>query len=517
MNPSQLFLALFGTLIIGSHASSAIAISAVATSPRPVPAYSEEKWPGDITVDVVVTDDAGQPVPYAEVWRLLIDPSNRREKQIYAEPDVSLAHFQRLVGRYKDVAEFVRGDRSDALPGWRAGVNIVNLADAQGRTREYMEIRGANSRTCSVQVTYAALAYGYFPVTRTADVGPEINRIQIGMALRRDPAIDISSPLLRRANAVRFETMGRERTERYPQMTLKFPRSISSQLRDVAKEDEQRGKLRANLIQVTEQSVGKGHDSVASRVYCLAYQIPSTQVFSRESGSTQVSGYKAEEPDSERRLAMLRRAIEIDPKNRYARMKLLMLSPPRDRRQRIEQRDELLSGPRESYWPWFYMNQEEDLCIAGEYERSRELFEWFLKLEPDDQHNQGILLKRRRVCHLTLDEFENEIVKSGPNDKDEYKKLPIEYAAMAGRRDFVEWLLSHGVNTPLYDILHGARFSRNPTFAEYVLSLDPSVSGIGPRTEPYRDEFAGNRDPAAISWRDKDIVEVLSGTKTKRK
>ncbi len=220
----------------------------------------------------------------------------------------------------------------------------------------------------------------------------------------------------------------------------------------------------------------------AAQIYSWVPFIPTVTTFDHTAGDTRASGYTREKENSIRNLEVLAKASMLDPHNRYIQMKRLLLQPPKERNKQIKLMERLIEGGTDGLWPAVFKHLEDTYHAIGEQEKAYRQFLWYRGYEPEDRSNQTDIYKMRRTRYVSLDEFRQEYLISGdPNQKDEFKHLPVFYAVRAGRIDLYDWLLQNGAMPPSYSLLTWAIVSKNPEMVRRILAPDSERAGFTPK------------------------------------
>lgn len=452
---------------------------------------------GDIALEVEVVDAEGKPILAAEVWRV-VNP--RLRKPLFADsapPDISFDYLDRVTQRYKHIPEFAGPSRPNFFEALEDSIstgeafNRVGPTDHRGHAREVMKFDG--SRPDIVQIKVSALHYGYIPgqVKLLVKKGeaPPTQRI----VLQRDPNIHVpTTQYLKDFSRIRYNSYG-----------------------DSPDYKDNPETYRNELITAAQTAEAAGDFKSAARIYSWVPYVPTINNFDHSSSNTSVTGFGREDERSDRNVAILDKAYALDPENRYIRMKINLLRPPKDRAKRIAMLENLIKDDKDSLWPVVFHILKKEYFTNGNRDKAYSLLRWYKDFEPEDRFNQTDLYKMSLAKFVSLQEFQQDFLIAGdPNRKDKYGKLPIYYAVIAGRVDLYDWLLGNGVATPLPSHLTvQAVLSSNPQMVHRLLKTAPSITGINSTKSFFVESKLINDFRKSPSSNQGDLDEIESSIK----
>lgn len=444
-----------------SRLSSAWAVMAIALCPvvsscsPSVPEYMIARA-DDVAASILVVDTQGHPLEGAQVWRVVVPkPLQICCPQQPTDQSISLAYLDRVALRYGRVAEFAQSWRPGFLTATEdlePAIAYLVPSNAQGMTGEI--IKYELGRPVSVTVKYLALAYGYTPASAQAVLTRDKNP-SLRIVLTRESAIELPAAP-------------------YWKKYLEVRRRFSGEY-----EEQDTEAARTELLAAAASAEAAGDVRIAARIYAWIPYLPTSIAIQQSGDEVRVSGYEREDETSPRNVAMLRRAMALDPNSRYLRMKLALLEPRADRSQRIRQLEDLESGGRDDLWPQVFLRLEDAYYAAGEKDKALQEFQWFKQWEPDARENQAEMYRERRVRYLSLGEFRKDYVSAGDVRVSTIADDPIYYATQAGRVDLFDWLLANGAKRPLeYMVVVQSVQSKRPEMVRRMLELVGEIPGM---------------------------------------
>jgi tetratricopeptide (TPR) repeat protein len=441
--------------------SSAWAVMAIALCPvvagcsPGVPEYMIARA-DDVAASILVVDAQGHPIEGAQVWRVVVpEPLQICCPRQPTDQSISLAYLDRVAARYGRVAEFAQSWRPGFLTATEdldPAIGYLVPSDSQGMTGEIIKFE--LGRPVSVTVKYLALAYGYTPASAQAVLKKDKNP-SLRIVLTRDSSIELPAAP-------------------YWKKYLEVRRRFSGEY-----EEQDTEAARTELVAAAESAEAAGDVRMAARIYAWIPYLPTSIAIHESSDEVRVSGYEREDEMSPRNIALLRKAIALDPQSRYLRMKLALLDPHADRSQQIRQLDALANGGRDDLWPQVFLRLEDAYYAAGEKDKALHEFQWFKQWEPDARENQAEMYRKRRVRYLSLGEFRKDYVSGGNVRVSSIADDPIYYATQAGRVDLFDWLLANGAKRPLdYMVVVQSVQSKRPEMVRRMLELVGEIPGM---------------------------------------
>ncbi|MFZ6753266.1 hypothetical protein ACO0KY_07805 [Undibacterium sp. Dicai25W] len=447
------FLAVMSAVI----AISTITISVYAATPEYLVVRERD---AAIVIDVV--DEQGHPVPFAEVWRVVTPRVRPGLFPSTQGPDLSLEYLDRVAGRYRDVPEFAGSFRPGFFPahvdsiGSGRAFDTLTPTNEDGRTQEVLKYETV--RPALIKAKYVALNFGFVPGFVSFDLHPGENTHSEKIVLKRDQSIKSpSAPYVYIFGRIRRDSDGN--SDRYKD----DPESYRNELIEAAKAAERAGDF-----------------TYAARIYSWVPYVPTVIKFENTTNGIRTAGFTREDERSQRNIDILNKAREIDPTSIYIQMKQLLLVPPQNNQERIKALEKLISKGKNQMWPGVFKALEAYYNAAGDKEHAYQMLKSYREFEPEDPVNQTDQYETRLTKYLSVKEFIQRHVAAGdPDQSDQYRHPPIYYAVRAGRVDIFDWLLEHGIKTPLPSyVLMQATLSRSPEMLRRVLGTDPAITGI---------------------------------------
>lgn len=402
---------------------------------------------GDISVQVTVVDEADHPIMAAEVWRTATPLPWSKWDLNRGGTAPSSEYIARISARYGGIAEFAHVPRpgfTDPIPTQTPGFLALDPTDSNGHTDEV--IKYELGRTGQTDIGLSAMSYCYESAIVQKQVPENTQDLKVRIVLKRDPSCALpTAPYWKKYQEARWKFSGKNWKEGMAEP------------------------VREELMANAKSAEDAGDKKAAARIYSWIPYLPTATYFSRTSGSIKASGYTREDEQSARNIELLEKAHQLDPENRYIQMKLLLIRPPVDRKNRIQALEKLIADGPDGLWPHMYIMLENSYYANGQNDKARQLFLSLKSIEPEYIHNQNDLEMVRRARYTTIQDFQRDYVTGNdPNKNDKYYKSAFYYAIRSGRVDLTEWLSTKSAQLPDF-APYQAVCSRRPEMVAYVL------------------------------------------------
>jgi hypothetical protein len=253
----------------------------------PSNAYDYQRTKDIVAVNIHISGEDGQPIPYVTVWTASLP---RPGYPLALAPD----DLWRITQRYQSSFEF-----ATYYNGIVNAIHVTLMGNKDGVFEEKFDYQGVNGypnkRPDQMQLSYTFMKRGYLPAQLNIPVGHESN-VRGKITLKRDPNNAIETQAyLQRFEAIRYELSDTRKDEKISIETHERNENIRKELEELAK-----------------QAVAANDNKAAARIYMRMAYLPSIEFFRGKP-----SGWSHQKPYSEQAIEYRKQAYELDKDNSY--------------------------------------------------------------------------------------------------------------------------------------------------------------------------------------------------------
>ncbi len=355
---------------------SAILLAMLCSSPTDVSARRQAPM---VVINLTITDDHGEPVPYVTVgssWT----PFGRRSTALV--PEDGWRVFQRYPETWEYCNEYVA-----PLPSLMFG-----MSNASGAAIEKINEDDFGDAPVPDTLTVAYVIYrrGYEPARETTVIKKGDRRVDLNVVLKRAPDYEPNEkPYVRTLYEVRYEI------------------SDSRANAEMSKKNQRRlEKLRKRLEEAAQQAIDAIDGPAAARILYWVAHMPEVLEMDGK-----IYGYAQTNIKSPRNIAALQKAAELDPENHHLQSMWLVQLNDIVMHQRYETREEWIAEKwrwldqalrldkraHGKLWPEFYSDIAHSYGFLRDYESNYKALLWLQQYEPKfrDYHDQITVAKRQ--------------------------------------------------------------------------------------------------------------------------